>query len=143
MVTRKKPVSKGSSPAMAACQHWQFAKQTGLKQKPKGIKEVFEMQTQKIGNSAGANLPEKKIRAGAVSATIWLNKGKTATGEETEYKTVAVERSYLDKEGKWQTTNSLRVNDLPKMAVVAQRAYEYLVLNEQDKRDINSAKGVY
>jgi len=95
------------------------------------------MQTQKIGNVAGVNLPEKKIRAGAVSATVWLNKGKTAAGEDTEYRTVAVERSYLDKEGKWQSTNSLRVNDLPKMAVVAQRAYEYLVLTEQDP------KGVY
>lgn len=130
-------VSNDGLPTLAVCEaNWS-------EKKTERNKEVFEMQTQKIGNSAGANLPEKKIRAGAVSATIWLNKGKTAAGEDTEYKTVAVERSYLDKEGKWQTTNSLRINDLPKMAVVAQRAYEYLVLNEQDKRDSNSAKGVY
>ena len=78
------------------------------------------------------NHPEKKFRAGAVSATVWLNKGQKTTGEESEYRTISIERSYTDKEGKWQTTNSLRVNDLPKMTVVAQKAYEYLVFNEQD-----------
>lgn len=87
------------------------------------------------------NYPEKKFRAGGISATVWLNKGKRPNGEETEYKTVALERSYTDKEGKWQTTNSMRVNDLPKVAVIVQRAYEFLVLNEQDiKQDL---KGGY
>lgn len=83
-------------------------------------------------NIAGANLPERKFRAGGVTATIWLNKGKRSNGEESEFKTVSLERSYTDKEGKWQTTNSLHINDLPKVSVVAQRAYEYLVLNVQD-----------
>jgi len=83
------------------------------------------------------NRPEKKFRAGAVSATVWLNKGQKTTGEESEYRTISIERSYTDKEGKWQTTNSLRVNDLPKMAVVTQKAYEYLVFNEQDLKGGN------
>ena len=78
------------------------------------------------------NLPEKKYRAGGISATVWLNKGQKVTGEETEYRTVSLERSYTDKEGKWQSTNSMRVNDLPKATVVLQKAYEHLVLNEQD-----------
>ena len=78
------------------------------------------------------NMPEKKFRAGAVSATVWLNKGHRASGEETEFKTISLERSYTDKEGKWQSTGTLRINDLPKANVVLQRAFEYLVLNEQD-----------
>ncbi|MEK6901744.1 MAG: hypothetical protein AABX37_05350 [Nanoarchaeota archaeon] len=87
-------------------------------------------QAQKV--SGAGNLPEKKFRAGAISATVWLNKGQKATGEETEYRTVSIERSYTDKEGKWQSTNSMRVGDLPKATVVLQKAYESLVLNEQD-----------
>ena len=78
------------------------------------------------------NAPEKKFRAGAISATVWLNKGHKATGEETEYRTISIERSYTDKEGNWQSTNSFRVNDLPKVALLAQKAYEYQVFKEQD-----------
>jgi hypothetical protein len=78
------------------------------------------------------NMPEKKFRAGAISATVWLNRGHLQNGEESEYKTISIERSYTDKEGKWQSTNSMRVNDLPKAMVVLQKAYEQLILNEQD-----------
>ena len=82
-------------------------------------------------NGSG-NLPEKKFRAGAISATVWLNKGQNVNGEESEYKTISIERSYTDKEGKWQSTNSLRVNDLPKATVVLQKAYEHIVFKEQE-----------
>lgn len=78
------------------------------------------------------NLPEKKFRAGAISATVWLNHGQRANGEESEFRTVALERSYLDKSGQWQSTSSFRVSDLPKACIVIQKAYEHLVLNEQD-----------
>ena len=89
--------------------------------------ETVVQQAQSTGNT-----PEKKFRAGAISATIWLNKGHTQNGEETEYRTISIERIYTDKEGKWQSTNSMRINDLPKASVVLQKSYEYLVLNEQD-----------
>lgn len=87
--------------------------------------------SQKNGIPQG-NLPEKKFRAGAISATVWLNKGHRANGEESEYRTVSVERSYMDKEGKWQSTTSFRVGDLPKAVMALQKAYEHAVFNEQD-----------
>ncbi len=83
------------------------------------------------GNLPG-NLPEKKYRAGAVSATIWLNKGHQPNGEESEYRTIAIERSYTDREGKWQSTNTLRLNDLPKAQLVLNKAYEFLTFREQE-----------
>lgn len=86
---------------------------------------------QKHAPSTG-NLPEKKFRAGGVSATVWSNKGQSPTGQETEYKTISLERSYTDKEGKWQNTNSFRVADVPKAMVTLQKAYEFLILNEQE-----------
>jgi len=76
-----------------------------------------------------SNTPEKKFRAGAVCATVWKNHG-VKDGQISEYSTVTFERSYKDKEGNWQTTTTLRVNDLPKAAVVLQKAYEELVLRE-------------
>ena len=39
---------------------------------------------------------------------------------------------YTDKEGKWQNTTTMRVNDLPRASVALQKAYEYLVLQEQE-----------
>lgn len=78
------------------------------------------------------NIPEKKFRAGAISVTVWKNKGKGTEGEEVEYSTISIERGYKDKEGAWQSTNSMRVNDLPRASVALQKAYEYLVLKEQE-----------
>jgi len=78
------------------------------------------------------NSPEKKIRAGAVSATVWSNEGTSKTGEKVEYKTISLERNYKDKEGNWKSTNSFRVNDLPKAKLVLDKAYEYLILKEGD-----------
>ena len=81
---------------------------------------------------AGArpNIPEMKFRAGAVTATVWSNVGHR-DGEETSYNTISLERCYKDKNNAWQNTSSLRLNDLPKAALVLSKASEYLVLNQQ------------
>ena len=67
--------------------------------------------------------PIKKFRAGGVSASVWENKDR----EGRVYHTVSFERGYKDQQGVWQSTSSLHVNDLPKGALVLQRAYEYLL----------------
>jgi hypothetical protein len=72
-------------------------------------------------------LPEQKFRAGPVCVTVWNNKSVDKEGVEREYKTFQFERSYKDAEG-WKTTNSLRIHDLPKAALVLNRAYEESVL---------------
>jgi len=86
--------------------------------------------------STGKNMPEKKFRAGPVVATVWENDGQTKEGQSVSYRTVSFERSYKDKNNEWQTTNSLRINDLPKAILVLTKAYESLSLTE------NVAEGV-
>ncbi len=78
------------------------------------------------------NMPEKKFSTGAISATVWKNAGKAKTGQDVEYRTISLQRRYKDKNDAWQSTNSLRVNDLPKAALVLNKAYEYLVLRDTD-----------
>lgn len=81
----------------------------------------------------GKQLPEKKFSAGAINATIWKNNGTSKrTGLTVEYNTIKLERSYKAKEGGWQSTSSLRLNDLPKAALLLNKAYEHLVLRRQD-----------
>jgi len=82
-----------------------------------------------------ANKPEKKFSTGAISATVWKNQGTSKTGEAVEYRTISIQRSYQDKDGKWQTTSSMRVNDLPKASLVLDKAYEYIVLRDPNSMD--------
>lgn len=66
---------------------------------------------------------EKKFQAGAVQATIFNNPGR----EDTVFQTVSIVRRY-NKDGEWRSSSSFRIMDLPKVALVADKAYEYLVL---------------
>ena len=79
-------------------------------------------------HSAGKQ-PLKKFRAGPISATVWSNEGQSKDGSAVSYSTISLERCYKDKNGEWQNTSSMRINDLPRAALVASKAYEYLVLN--------------
>lgn len=76
------------------------------------------------------NMPEKKFRAGGVVATVWKNEGKK-DGKDYSFHTVGLERTYKDKNDEWQSTSTMRVNDLPKVALVATKAFEYLVIKQE------------
>ena len=83
------------------------------------------------------NTPEKKFRAGAISATVWQNQGQNKkTGEATTYRTISLQRGYKDKNDQWQNTGSMRINDLPRAALVLTKAYEYLVTARQQDATI-------
>jgi len=81
------------------------------------------------------NQPEKKFSTGAISATVWKN-SREKDGKVFETHSVSLQRRYTDKKGEWQSTNSLRLNDLPKAALVLDEAYKYLVLNSQEAESV-------
>ena len=83
-------------------------------------------------NQTGKNKPEKRFTAGAVTATVWKNE-RSFEGKETEFLSVSLQRSYKDKEDNWQHTNNLRVNDLPKAVLVLQKAYEYILMKNNEE----------
>jgi hypothetical protein len=78
------------------------------------------------------NVPEKKFSTGVINATVWQNQGKGKNGEVTSYRTISLQRRYKDKAGAWQTANSLRINDLPRASLILQKAFEYLVIRDQN-----------
>jgi len=78
------------------------------------------------------NMPEQKFSAGAVSATVWKNQTEK-NGSVFDFRTISFERRYKDKEGKWQSSNSFRINDLPKARLVLDKAYEYLIMNKSQE----------
>jgi len=83
-------------------------------------------------NQGTGNKPEKKFSVGAISATVWKNSALSKDKEPVEYSTISFDRRYKDKAGNWQSTNHLRTGDLPKAILVLNKAYEFLVLRDQE-----------
>lgn len=79
------------------------------------------------------NIPEKKFSAGGLNATVWQNQGKNKEGLDVSYRTVTFQRRYKDKNGEWQSTSTLRINDLPKASLILEKAYEYLVMKDMQE----------
>ena len=73
--------------------------------------------------------PEKSFTNGSCKATVFRNEIEQQ-GKMVSIPKVVISRSYLDKKGQWQTTNSYNVNDLPKLMFIAVRAYDYLTKRE-------------
>ena len=79
------------------------------------------------------NKPEKKFSCGSISASIWANT-KVVNGEKVKIYFVTINKAYKEGE-EWKYTNSFNIEDLPKVALVANEAYKYirLVENNQDQ----------
>ena len=76
--------------------------------------------------------PEKKFKAGAVSATIWKN-----NSEKGDFSSIQLDRAYKDnKDNTWKHTNSFNASDLPKAIVVLNKAYEYLVVKDKGEGEV-------
>jgi hypothetical protein len=86
----------------------------------------------KTKNIQEKNRPETKFRAGGISATVWQNNSQSKSGEAVSYRTISLDRNYKDKEGNWKSTSSLRINDLPKATLVLRKAYEHIVLKNNN-----------
>ena len=78
-----------------------------------------------------ANQPIKTIRAGRVCASIWENQTRVQSEVLIDH-TVNIERRY-PRDNKWHSTCSFYRNDLPRVMLVAQKAYEWLTLNGEQE----------
>jgi hypothetical protein len=110
--------------------------QANLQQQP-----VSQQSSQPRAATSGAGGPLKSFRSGAIQVAIWENENLSPEGQIQTYKTVSFERRYKDKSGEWKSSNSLRVNDLPKAALLLSKAYEYLVMTGEDSDD--TAERIY
>lgn len=72
--------------------------------------------------------PEKEFKIGPVRAAIWSNPRTTSDGRSFNSMKVAVERIYRDSDGNFKSTGRFDTNDIPKLIIALNRAYEYLVL---------------
>lgn len=69
--------------------------------------------------------PDIVFKHGRCSAAVFSK--EISRGEKTfQAKSVSFQKRYLDKNGEWQTSSYLDVNDLPKAVLVLQKAFDYL-----------------
>ena len=70
--------------------------------------------------------PERNFSCGPVSASIWANT-RVVTGETVKFYSVTINKAYKEGED-WKYTDSFNIEDLPKVALVANEAYKYIRL---------------
>ena len=79
--------------------------------------------------------PETKFRAGGCSAAVFVNQFETPTGPKVA-KNVVLERTYKGKDGSFQTSKSLSVNDIPRAILVLQKAYAHIVMQQNEPKPV-------
>ncbi len=67
-------------------------------------------------------VPIFTARVGSVKAAVWENKSE----EGKISRAVSLTRSYKDENERWQETNSYFPDDLPKVRLAVQKAYEFI-----------------
>jgi len=77
--------------------------------------------------------PIKEFRAGTIVATVWTD-GAPTSGRQSPSYSIRIQKRYRDdRDGQWKTTSYLRPDELPKLALVVSRAYEFLILRESEE----------
>ena len=68
-----------------------------------------------------ANKPAFTHRLNRVEVAIWNNET-----DENIWRNITFQRTYRDEQGPMQNTSNFRMNDLPALAFLAAKAYDYL-----------------
>ena len=78
--------------------------------------------------------PDIVFKHGACNAAVFSK--EVTQGERTfQVRSVSFQKRYRDKNGEWQTTSYLDVNDLPKAILVLQKSYDYLTSGGFEQRE--------
>jgi len=76
------------------------------------------------------NQPEKTFRAGACSASVFVNEKKTEEGTRS-FRSIAFACRYKDETtGEWKDAGSMSPNEAARALIVLQKALEHCVLHE-------------
>ena len=81
-----------------------------------------------------AQVPIKEFRAGGIKAAIWREDGEDQ-GRTVVTHSVRIQKRYFDNtSSEWRTTEYFFSSDLPRLCLVAQKAFEYIALGESEDR---------
>ena len=75
--------------------------------------------------------PTKKFQCGGISVAIWENEIKTENGPKPVLRTTVERRYKDDATGEWKSTGSFAENDLPRVILALQKAYDFVAFKKQ------------
>lgn len=104
-----------------------------LDETPERVAQAQSYARQVVNSTPESSGPVKTFRSGALQVAVWENEHLDEQGQVYSSHSVSFERRYKDKGGEWKSTNSMRTNDLPKATLLLNKAYEYLVLNHEER----------
>ena len=73
--------------------------------------------------------PIKDFRAGGVQASVW-RKEVDKNGQTVVRHSVRIQKQFRKEDGDYENTEYYFRDDLPKLILVAQKAFEYIALKE-------------
>ncbi len=73
--------------------------------------------------------PEKVIRFGVISASVFTNEIETDGGKRT-IRNVKLQRRYRNGDGEWKSSSSFTLADLPVAVEVLKQATDYVASKE-------------
>jgi hypothetical protein len=76
--------------------------------------------------------PVAVFRAGCCQASVWVKK---AGKDKRPTYSVTVQKRYRDEHGEWQTTQRYFRDELPLLALVTEKAYEYIALRSKEAEE--------
>jgi len=78
--------------------------------------------------------PIKDFRAGNIQASVWRNE-VDKNGQTVVRHSVRIQKQYRNDDGDYQETNYFFRDDLPKLILVSQKAFEFISLNESKEAE--------
>lgn len=78
------------------------------------------------------NKPIQEYKSRGVKAAIWAQDKKTTGGRKYIEYSIQITKSYQDENDDWQTTSHYFPVDLPHLALVTSKAFEYVSLKTGD-----------
>jgi hypothetical protein len=90
-------------------------------------------------SESASNRPQLEFRVGGITFTVW-NGHRQQSGAGGDRPTVFLQKQSKDQTtGKWRTTSYFLLDELPKLAMLAMKAYEHFALRVTDKRVAGTA----
>jgi hypothetical protein len=93
--------------------------------------------TKEPATASAPTKPVKSFRLRGVSVSVFPNSAKAGNRDVTFYKT-AIQRSYKDDDGNWQTTSSFGRDDLPVLEMLAKQAWQFILEAEASRNKDDS-----
>ena len=88
-----------------------------------------------------ANRPIKEFRAGAIKVAIWQNEAEQ-NGQRVVRHSVRIGKRYFDRQqNAWLDSEYFFVNDLPRLRLLVEKAFEFIALKESDPDSADATDG--